>query len=180
MDKKFLYEMLKTASVSGHEIALQKKVIQHMNKHCDEILTDATGDVICALNPQAKPRVLLCGHIDEIGFLITHITENGMLKVTKAGGIHPILYLGTHVQVICASKILPGVVVTNSELENKEQVKAEDLFIDLGFDSREACEKVVSIGDPVCAATDMVELAEESLPGVHWMIASGPLSSWRL
>lgn len=165
MDKKFLYEMLKTASVSGHEIALQKKVIQHMNKHCDEILTDATGDVICALNPQAKPRVLLCGHIDEIGFLVTHITENGMLKVTKAGGIHPILYLGTHVQVICASKILPGVVVTNSELENKEQVKAEDLFIDLGFDSREACEKVVSIGDPVCAATDIVELAEGKLAG---------------
>ena len=45
MDKEFLYDMLRTPSVSGHEIALQKKVIQHMESVADEILTDATGDV---------------------------------------------------------------------------------------------------------------------------------------
>ena len=122
MDKEFLYDMLRTPSVSGHEIALQKKVIQHMEPVADEILTDATGDVISVLNPHAEAKVLLCGHIDEIGFLVTRICEDGMLKVTKAGGIHPVLYLGTHVQVVCASQILPGVVVTNRTLESKEQV----------------------------------------------------------
>ena len=49
MDKEFLYDMLRTPSVSGHEIALQKKVIQHMEPVADEILTDATGDVISVL-----------------------------------------------------------------------------------------------------------------------------------
>lgn len=94
MDKEFLYDMLRTPSVSGHEIALQKKVIQHMEPVADEILTDATGDVISVLNPHAEAKVLLCGHIDEIGFLVTRICEDGMLKVTKAGGIHPVLYSG--------------------------------------------------------------------------------------
>ncbi|MFR5526077.1 MAG: M42 family peptidase, partial [[Clostridium] innocuum] len=165
MDKEFLYDMLRTPSVSGHEIALQKKVIQHMESVADEILTDATGDVISVVNPHADAKVLLCGHIDEIGFLVTRICEDGMLKVTKAGGIHPVLYLGTHVQVVCASQILPGVVVTNSTLENKEQVKADDLFIDLGFDSKAECERYVSIGDPVCAASDVTELAQGKFAG---------------
>ncbi|HBQ74892.1 MAG TPA: peptidase M20, partial [Erysipelotrichaceae bacterium] len=103
MDKEFLYDMLRTPSVSGHEIALQKKVIQHMEPVADEILTDATGDVISVLNPHAEAKVLLCGHIDEIGFLVTRICEDGMLNVTKASGIHTVLYLGTHGQVVCAS-----------------------------------------------------------------------------
>lgn len=165
MDKEFLYDMLRTPSVSGHEIALQKKVIQHMEPVADEILTDATGDVISVLNPHAEAKVLLCGHIDEIGFLVTRICEDGMLKVTKAGGIHPVLYLGTHVQVVCASQILPGVVVTNRTLESKEQVQVEDLFIDLGFDSKAECERYVSIGDPVCAASEFTELAHGKLAG---------------
>lgn len=83
MDKEFLYDMLRTPSVSGHEIAVQKKVIQHMEPVADEILTDATGDVISVVNPHAEAKVLLCGHIDEIGFLVTRICEDGMLKVTK-------------------------------------------------------------------------------------------------
>ena len=49
MNKEFLYEMLDTMSVSGHEIGLQKKVIAHMKPYADEIRTDATGNVICVL-----------------------------------------------------------------------------------------------------------------------------------
>lgn len=165
MDKEFLYDMLRTPSVSGHEIALQKKVIQHMESVADEILTDATGDVISVVNPHAEAKVLLCGHIDEIGFLVTRICEDGMLKVLKVGGVHTSLYLGTHVQVVCASQILPGVVVTYGALEKQEQVRADELFIDLGFDSKAECEHYVSIGDPVCAASDFTELAQGKLAG---------------
>lgn len=165
MDTMFLKEMLKTVSVSGHEIVLQKKVIEHMQQHCDAIWTDETGDVICIANPMAEAKVLLCGHIDEIGFLVTRILDNGMLKVTKAGGIRPILYLGSHVQVVTASGSYPGVVVTSRSLEGKENIAAEDLYVDMGFDSKEACERVVSIGDPVCAASDVTELADGKFAG---------------
>lgn len=61
MDKEFLYDMLRTPSVSGHEIALQKKVIQHMESVADEILTDATGDVISVVNPHVRRRFCFAG-----------------------------------------------------------------------------------------------------------------------
>ena len=77
MNKEFLYEMLDTMSVSGSEIGLQKKVIAHMTPYADEIRTDYTGNVICLLNPDAAFKVLLTGHIDEIGLVVTHICGNG-------------------------------------------------------------------------------------------------------
>ncbi len=165
MNRTFLKELIQTPSVSGHEIAIQKKIMNYMKDFSDDILHDATGDVVCVVNKEAKEKVLLCGHIDEIGFLVTRIMDNGMLKVTKAGGIHPVLYLGTHVQVVTRKGVYPGVVVTNSGLENKEKVNVDDLFIDMGFNSKEACEEIVSIGDSVLAATDMVDLADGKFAG---------------
>lgn len=166
MNKAFLKEMLKTSSVSGHEIALQKKVMEHMKPFCDDMLHDATGDVISVLNPESKAKVLLCGHIDEIGFLVTRIMDNGMLKVTKAGGIHPVLYLGTHVQITCKNgKTIPGVVITDAALEGKANVAVGDLTIDIGADSKEEAQKYISIGDTVCAATDVVDLLGTKFSG---------------
>ena len=73
MDKEFLYTLLDSMSVSGHEIELQKKVIAYMEPHCHEIRTDATGNVISVLNPEAPFKVTLAAHIDEIGLIVTHI-----------------------------------------------------------------------------------------------------------
>lgn len=165
MNKEFLKEMLKTPSVSGHEIALQKKVMQHMEPYCDTILHDATGDVISVINPDASAKVLLCGHIDEIGFIVTRILDSGMLKVTKAGGVHPVLYLGTHVQIMTKKGVFPGVVVTNSELEGKSKVGADDLYIDMGASSKEEAMRYVAIGDSVCAASDVQDLLENRFAG---------------
>ena len=81
MNKQFLYTLLDSMSVSGHEISLQKKVIEEMTPYCDEILTDYTGNVISVINPDAPFKVLLAGHIDEIGLVVTCIEENGMIRV---------------------------------------------------------------------------------------------------
>ena len=87
MNKAFLYEMLRTESVSGGEIPLQKKVAAYMREQGAEVETDLAGDVISSINSASPFRVLLCGHIDEIGFRVTHITDDGFLQVGKAGGI---------------------------------------------------------------------------------------------
>lgn len=94
MNKEFLFEMLTTPSVSGNEIALEKKIYDYMKSYADEVRTDEIGDVIAVLNPASPCRVLLCGHADEIGLMVTAVTEKGMLKVTKIGGIYPSTYLG--------------------------------------------------------------------------------------
>ena len=75
MNKQFLENMLETCSVSGHEEELQRKVIDYMKADFD-ILSDATGNVISVLNKESDIKVLLCGHIDEIGFLVKSIDSN--------------------------------------------------------------------------------------------------------
>ena len=99
MNKEFLYEMLDTMSVSGHEIGLQKKVIAEMKPYCDEIRTDYTGNVICVLNPDAPYKVLLAGHVDEIGLVVTHIQSDGLLRVGRVGGIYTGDYPGHQVVI---------------------------------------------------------------------------------
>ena len=148
MNKKFLYEVLGTMSVSGHEIPLQKKVIAEMTPHCDEIRTDYTGNVICVLNPDAPTRVLLAGHCDEIGLIVTIITSDGLLRVSNAGGIYPTVYPGHKVVVHGAQGPVYGVVVNYRGLA-KEGLKAEDLYIDIGAKDEADARQYVEEGDPV-------------------------------
>ena len=147
MNREFLNEMLKTMSVSGHEEELQKKVITEMKSYADEIVTDATGNVISVLNPQSDTKVLLCGHIDEIGFIVTNIQSDGSLKVTNAGGVRAVLYLGTQVQVKTKTSIINGVVITNGSLTKRSDLSCTDLTIDIGAASKVEAEKLVSVGD---------------------------------
>ena len=137
MNKEFLFSLLDSMSVSGHEISLQKKVIAHMQPHCHEILTDYTGNVICVLNPEAEFKVLLAGHVDEIGLIVTNIQSNGMLRVAKAGGIYARCYPG-HQVVIHGSKGKVYGTVVNTKSMGKEKLEAGDLIIDIGAkDARE-------------------------------------------
>ena len=162
MNKEFLYEMLDTMSVSGHEIGLQKKVIAYMKPYADEIRTDATGNVICVLNPQADYKVLLAGHIDEIGLVVTHICADGLLKVAKAGGIRAGTYPGHQVCIHHEGNIVPGVVIHNDAM-TKGDLKDKDLYIDIGAKDAADARTMVEEGDPVHLHTYHTELANGHL-----------------
>ena len=148
MNKEFLYTLLDNMSVSGHEIELQKKVIAEMEQHCDQILTDYTGNVISVLNPDAPFKVLLAGHIDEIGLIITHIQENGLLRVAKSGGIHASTYPGHQVVVHGTYKTVYGTVINSRDTE-KNDLKAGDLIIDIGAKDAADARSYVQEGDPI-------------------------------
>ena len=159
MNKEFLYEMLDTMSVSGHEIGLQKKVIAHMTPYAHEIRTDYTGNVISVLNPEAEFKVLLAGHIDEIGLVVTHIRSDGLLKVAKAGGIRTMAYPGH--QVMIGQKKIPGVVILTDDM--KGDLKDKDLYIDIGAKDAEDARKYVEEGDPVHLNTYHLPLQNDLL-----------------
>ena len=159
MNKEFLYEMLDFMSVSGHEIELQKKIIKEMTPYADEIRTDKTGNVICVLNPDADFKVLLAGHIDEIGLIVTHIRADGLLKVAKAGGIRAMNYPGH--QVLVGEKGIPGVVIMNDDM--KGEIKDKDLYIDIGAKDAVDARKYVQEGDPVHLHTYHLNLQNDYL-----------------
>ena len=147
MNREFLYEMLRTESVSGGEIPLQKKVAAYMKEQGVTVNTDPAGDVISSINDDSPFRVLLCGHIDEIGFRVTCITKEGYLHVGKAGGVRLSLAQGKRVTVL-GKKRVTGVM---GLLLQKGEVKAEpeltDLYIDCGFRDQEDARRLVSPGD---------------------------------
>lgn len=165
MNKDFLYEMIQTPSPSGAEFDLQKKIIHYMKETVDTFETDVTGNVISVLNPDSPCKVLLAGHVDEIGLMVTMITDAGLLKVTNVGGIRPALYLGQKVQILTSSGIVNGVVGVNRSLLKNKSLEATDLFIDLGASSKEEALKVVKPGDYVVAATDYCELMNDCISG---------------
>lgn len=94
MDKKFLFDLLKTPSPSGYEIDIQKKIIDTMKPYSDKVLTHHSLNVVNVLNPDSKMKVLLSGHIDEISLVIDKVLDNGTIKMQRNGGIRPYMYLG--------------------------------------------------------------------------------------
>lgn len=165
MNKAFLYHMIQTASPSGAEFELQKKIMTYMQEAVDQFETDTTGNVISILNPDHECKVLLAGHVDEIGMMITMITSDGLAKVTNVGGIRPALYLGQKVRILSKKGIIPGVVGYNNTLLKNKSLETKDLFIDLGATSKEEALAVISPGDYVVADTDYVELLNDTLCG---------------
>lgn len=157
MNKEFLYTLLDSMSVSGHEIPLQKEVIAEMTPYCDEIRTDYTGNVISILNPDAPFKVMLAAHIDEIGLIVTHIQEDGLLRVAKSGGIYPSVYPGHQVVVHGYAGTVSGAVVHSKDTE-KSELKVGDLHIDIGAKNAEDARNYVQEGDPIHLNTYHAEM----------------------
>lgn len=158
MNREFMKELLNTPSVSGYEEEIQRKALDFGKSFAHAQLTDPSGNAVSVVNPEAEHKILLCGHIDEIGFLVTHIDDSGRLHLMADGIVRTKLYIGSPVQVVHEGRSIPGVVATNKDLLEKETVKAADLIVDIGAKDREDAEKLVAVGDPVCADTEVREL----------------------
>lgn len=163
MDKNFLHEMLSTYSPSGFEFALQKKIMNHMFDIADVIQTHHSGNAFYVLNPEASLSVMLVGHIDEIGLVITNILSNGLAKVTAAGSFKAGMYIGHRVYAITQDgRIVPGTGAVYQNAFDKKP-STEDLYIDFGVDSKEACLKLVQPGDYVHFSDTYQYLSNERL-----------------
>lgn len=158
MDREFLKELLSIPSVSGHEEYIQRRALDFGGGFAQSQITDPSGSAVSVVNPEAAHKILLCGHIDEIGFQVTYIDEKGRLHLMKDGGVSPKLYIGSPVQVVHKGERVPGVIATSHDLLEKEKVKDTDLLVDIGANSKEEAEGLVSVGDPVCADTEVREL----------------------
>ena len=159
MNRTLLYRLLDTVSVSGSEEANQEIALAYGRGFAHRQLTDAVGNAVSIVNPQADFRVLLCAHMDEIGFRVTHIKEDGMIQVQRAGGVKPGLYVGAPMQIIhervengqTVRVKVPGVGVITDALLKKTDTEDSDLLIDIGADTREEAAAAVAVGDSVCA-----------------------------
>ena len=109
---EFLKELLTTASPSGYESANQKLWCAYARKYADEVRTDAYGNAVAVLNPGGGPKIMLDGHLDEIGMMVKHIEDKGFIYFQRIGGVDPSLVRGKRVNIHAAKsgKVVRGVI----------------------------------------------------------------------
>ncbi len=165
MNKEFLFDLLSTGSVSGNEAELEKKIYNYMKDKADQVTVDELGNVTAVLNPGAAFKVLLAGHADEIGLMVSAVGSDGTLMVTEIGGIYPTTYPGHKVRIYTKNGVIYGAVANSRDISKNKELEASNLRIDIGAKDREDALKYVELGDTVTFDTDVRELLNSCISG---------------
>jgi len=147
--------MMEAFGPSGFEREVNGLIKGYMEPYADEVITDKLGSVAFAVEGRAEePRVLLAGHTDEVGFVVSSVTDEGFLTFNPLGGWWDQVLLGQRVTVRGGKGDVHGVVAAKPphilpEEERKKVVEKKDMFIDIGASSREEVEEEgIKVGDP--------------------------------
>ncbi|MCX7704284.1 MAG: M42 family peptidase, partial [Planctomycetota bacterium] len=164
----FLIELLKAPSPSGFEGPARAVYRDYVSKFADEVRTDVLGNTVAVLNANGSPRTLYAGHIDEIGVMVSHITEQGYLKFRTVGGWDPIILVGQRVVLRTKRGAVYGVIGRTpihllDPQEREKAPKLESLFIDIGAKDGKTAKKVVEVGDVGVVASEPLELQGKRL-----------------
>lgn len=161
-----LKEICEIAGAPGFEKRVRNLVIREVTPLVDELSVDNMGNVITikkgSRNPEGK-KAMVGAHMDEIGFIVTHIDDNGFVRFATLGGFDPKTLTAQRV-IIHGKEDIIGVMGTKpihvmSPEERNKVSKISDYFIDLGR-SKEEVEKIVSIGDPITRERELIEMGE--------------------
>ena len=141
-----LLELIQTLNAahgpSGDEGGIREKLAELARPLADEISTDTMGNLIVR-KLGSGPRVMLCAHMDSIGFIVTHVEENGFLRVGRLGGISPKEAAYTPVRFAGGVR---GVIVPE-EKADFGKLKLDECYVDIGAKDRETALKAVAVGD---------------------------------
>lgn len=163
---QFLKSMVETASPSGFEQAVQRRVREYVAGFADEVRTDVHGNVIAIKNPGAPLRVMFAGHCDEIGLMVTNISKEGYVYFAAIGGIDPATVIGQRVTVHGEQGPVPGVIgrlpIHLMEKDDLGKVaKLHEMWIDIGAKDNEDARRLVCVGDPITTDVGLVRLENE-------------------
>lgn len=141
---ELLKKLTQANAPSGNEERLHQIITEEIKNYVDEITIDPLGNLI-AHKKGAGPRVMFAAHMDEIGLIVTYITEKGFLKVSNLGGVSPATAL---FQRVCFANGTKGVVaLDDTDADFSKGLRLSDLYLDIGAASKEEAEQKVSVGD---------------------------------
>jgi putative aminopeptidase FrvX len=148
----FLSELLHARSPSGAETEAQAVFDRHVKPSADEYANDALGNRIATLNPKGDPVLMLAGHIDELGLIITYVNKEGFLYFDTIGGHDLSVISGRRVIIQTANGAVKGVTGKRAihlmdDEDRKKVPKKHEIWIDIGVRSKAEALDRVSIGD---------------------------------
>lgn len=165
---KLLKKLCETAGIAGHEDALRELVRAELDPLCEEIRQDRLGNLIAFRPGRAdwkgdRPSIMVAAHMDEIGFMVSHVDhDSGFLRLNPVGGFDAKTLVAQRVTVHAESGPLRGVMGTKpihlmTDAEKKRPPDLKRFFVDLGLPGREVAE-LVEVGDMVTLERDFVPL----------------------
>jgi putative aminopeptidase FrvX len=151
-----LEKLSNACGVTGREEEVRNLMIKLMKPYVDEIVVDKLENVIAIKKgKKSSPKVMLAAHMDEVGLMVKTITKEGFIQFTKMGGIDDRILLAQKVMVYTSKGPLNGIIGSKpphiqKEEERKKIVTYDELFVDIGAESREdANKKGAAVGDPI-------------------------------
>ncbi len=163
MNTKLLAQICKTPGAPGFEEKVRQLVLKEIKGYVDEIEIDNLGNVYAIKRGIDKKRVMVGAHMDEIGFIVTHIDDNGFIRFHTLGGFDPKTLTAQRV-LIHGKKDVIGVMaskpihVMTAEEKNKV-AKLSDYFIDTGLPVAKV-KQLINIGDSITREREFIEMGE--------------------
>lgn len=166
----FFKRFMNTVCPTGYEEDAARVWREEADRFADRTWADVNGNAIAVLNEDAPFRVMIAGHLDEIGLMITYVDDRGYLSFTGLGGWDMAIIPGQRVRIRTAKGNVLGVVGRKPihlmrEEDRKALPKFEDLWIDIGAKDKAAALKLVDLGDPAVLDYGVEELRDGILVG---------------
>ncbi|WP_100405060.1 M42 family metallopeptidase [Bacillus solitudinis] len=162
---QMLKDLTDANGIPGNEKDVREVMTKYITPFADEVSTDRLGSLIAKkVGKEDGPKIMIAGHLDEIGFMVTSIDDKGFLRFQTVGGWWEQVMLAQRVTVMTRNGNVPGVIGSKpphilSPEARKKPVDKKDMFIDIGATSKEeAMEFGIRPGDsivPVCEFTVM-------------------------
>ncbi len=142
--------------ISGSEKAVADKITGYIAPLSDKVWEDAMGNLIAVKygKGEEKKKIMLCAHMDEIGFMVTHIEESGLIRIAPIGGINTVSAAYTYV---VSEKGVKGILVPNAGVAPAD-LKVENTYIDIGAKDKKDAERKVKIGDSFVARSSVEKI----------------------
>ncbi len=176
--RQFLFDLLNTPSPTGFEAAGQRIWAEHVRGHADALESDAYGTAWATLEgvDDSAARLMLDAHVDEIGYMVKHVTDEGFLYVDRIGGSDRAIARGQRVRILTGtgengeSASVLGVVGNTAihlrDRDDEKIPKVHELAVDIGASDRdEVAARGVRVGQPMVFAVEAAELAEGRVTG---------------
>lgn len=158
-----LKEICETAGAPGFEQRIREVVIREVTPLVDDVQIDNLGNVTAIRKGRSDKKVMIGAHMDEIGFIVTHIDDHGFLRFITLGGFDPKTLTAQRV-IVHGKKDVIGVMGSKplhvmSAEERRKVPQISDFFIDLGM-PKEEVEAIVTVGDSVTRQRELIEMGE--------------------
>ena len=159
-----LKELCLLRGVSGDEDRVRDFVRAHAEKYADSVAIDRMGNLLAfKKGTDSHKHVMLAAHMDEVGFIVVGINDNGLLSYEPVGAIDPRVVVSK--PVLVSDSEVPGVIDAKAihlqkKAEFEKMLRHDDLYIDIGAPSKAEAEKLVQPGDYVTFQSDWREFGD--------------------